>query len=86
MVRGAELVLERRGDVALGLGVAIKVDDGNNARAAEDAMATLIESLLRLDDADAGFMHGFSEPVLRNWNGIEVGGLRPSADLRGALR
>jgi L-asparaginase II len=70
----------------LGLGVAIKVDDGNNARAAEVAMATLIESLLRLDDADAGFMHGFSEPVLRNWNGIAVGGLRPSADLRGALR
>jgi L-asparaginase II len=33
----------------LGLGVAIKVDDGNNARAAEVVMAAVIEALLPLD-------------------------------------
>jgi hypothetical protein len=30
-------------------------------------------------------MLSLSEPTLRNWNGIEVGGLRASADLRQAL-
>ena len=44
-----------------GLGVALKIDDGNNARAAEVAMAAAIEQLLPLDDADAAFMRGFSE-------------------------
>jgi L-asparaginase II len=65
-----------------GLGVAIKMDDGNNARAVEVVMASLIESLLVLNDEEAAFMRGLSEPVLRNWNGAEVGGLRPAASLR----
>ncbi|MDE2147093.1 MAG: asparaginase [Burkholderiales bacterium] len=67
----------------LGLGVAIKIDDGNNARAAEVVMAAVIERLLPLADADAAFMRSLSEPVLSNWNGMEVGRLRPAAPLRG---
>lgn len=59
-----------------GLGVAIKMDDGNNARAAEVVMAALIEQLLPLADADAQFMRAFSDAPLVNWNGIEVGRLR----------
>jgi L-asparaginase II len=68
-----------------GLGVAIKIDDGNNARAAEVAMATVIEACVRLDDDEAAFMRGLSAPRLVNWNGIEVGGLRASAVLREGL-
>jgi L-asparaginase II len=68
-----------------GLGVAIKIDDGNNARAAEVAMAAVIEACARLDEADAAFMQTFSQPVLRNWNGIEVGALRPNEALRRGL-
>ena len=68
-----------------GLGVAIKIDDGNNARAAEVTMAAVIEAFVRLDDDEAGFMGGLSAPRLVNWNGIEVGGLRASAALRGGL-
>jgi L-asparaginase II len=68
-----------------GLGVAIKVDDGNNARAAEVTMAAVIEALLPLDEADASFMRGFSEVTLKNWNGIAVGALRASDALRRAL-
>ena len=68
-----------------GLGVAIKIDDGNNARAAEVAMAAAIEAFVELD-ADAGtFMRAFSNVVLRNWNGIEVGALRADATLRETL-
>ena len=66
-----------------GLGVAIKIDDGNNARAAEVAMAAVIEALLPLDDADARLMRSLSEVDLRNWNGILVGRLMASDALRG---
>jgi L-asparaginase II len=65
-----------------GLGVAIKVDDGNNARACEVVMAALIEALVPLDDGEAGFMHGLSDVRLANWNGIEVGRLRAAPALR----
>ena len=66
----------------LGLGVAVKMDDGNNARACEVVMAALIEKLLPLDDADSAFMGGLSTPRLVNWNGIEVGRLMPRAGPR----
>jgi len=68
-----------------GLGVAIKMDDGNNARASEIVMAAAIEALIALDADDAAFMRGFSETTLRNWNRIEVGSLRAASTLRAAL-
>jgi L-asparaginase II len=67
---------------SLGLGVAIKMDDGNNARACEVVMAQVILSLLELNDTEREFMQRLSTPVLKNWNGIEVGSLRPAADRR----
>jgi L-asparaginase II len=66
-----------------GLGVAIKMDDGNTARAAEVAMAAVIETFVKLDDGEAEFMRGFSDAPLKNWNGAEVGRLRAAAALRG---
>ena len=68
-----------------GLGIAIKMDDGNNARAVEVVMAAALEALLPLDDAEAGFLRGLSEPRLVNWNGLVVGGLRATPALRAAL-
>jgi len=65
-----------------GLGVAIKIDDGNTARAAEVAMAATIEAFVTLDDTDAAFMRGLSDVTLKNWNGIEVGALRAAKALR----
>jgi L-asparaginase II len=69
-----------------GVGVALKIDDGNNARAAEVVMAALIEALVELDDPQARLLRSLSEVTLRNWNGIEVGCLRPTAWLRAELR
>lgn len=67
-----------------GLGIAVKIDDGAG-RAATAAMAAL---LLRfagewLDGQSAarGMLKEFASPILRNWNGIEVGSLRPTATL-----
>ena len=68
-----------------GLGVAIKVDDGNTARAAEVVMAAVIEARVLLSDEEHAFVRGLSDNVLRNWNGIEVGRLRASDALRRAL-
>jgi L-asparaginase II len=68
-----------------GLGVALKMDDGNNARAAEVVMAAVIEALVRLDDDEAQFMRGFSDATLRNWVGTEVGALRANDAFRQTL-
>jgi len=65
-----------------GLGVAIKIDDGNTSRACEVAMASVIEAFVKLDDSEATFMRGFSDATLSNWNGIEVGRLSAAAALR----
>ena len=65
--------------------MAIKVDDGYNARAAEVVMAAVIEALVRLDDGERAFVHGLSDLVLKNWNGIEVGALRATGGLRAAF-
>jgi hypothetical protein len=58
------------------------IDDGNSARAAEVAMAALIEAFVPLNDGDATFMHSLSDVDLRNWNAILVGRLRASEALR----
>jgi L-asparaginase II len=65
-----------------GVGVAIKIDDGNNARAAEVVMAALLEAFLPLDGGQASFLRGFSDAPMTNWNGIEVGRLRAAPVLR----
>ena len=67
---------------ARGLGVALKIDDGNNARAAEVVMAALIEAFVALDDSEAQWMRCLSDVCLKNWNGIEVGRLCASPWLR----
>jgi L-asparaginase II len=68
-----------------GLGVALKIDDGNNARAAEVVMAAVIEALVPLSDAERPVLRGLSDLPLHNWNGLHVGSLQASAGLRQAL-
>ena len=64
-----------------GLGIALKMDDGNTARAAEVAVVALIESLLSLDDADRAFVAPLRDVALTNWNGRLVGRLAASGVL-----
>ncbi len=56
----------------LGLGFALKCDDGA-ARAAEAATAALLRHFLGAGPV----LDGLAAPTLRNWNGIEVGSVRP---------
>ena len=59
----------------LGLGIAIKCDDGGG-RAAELVCAALVTRLL-----DAEVPAALLRPELRNWNGIAVGALRAAGPL-----
>src|SRR5580704_13041052 len=59
----------------LGLGIALKCDDGAG-RAAQAVMAAIIARFLPLGDAERTALARFVRPTLRNWNGIEIGWLR----------
>ncbi len=59
----------------LGLGVAMKSRDGG-FRAVEVAVSQLACDLLKLDESEATNMKPLTNPVLKNWNGIEVGTAR----------
>jgi L-asparaginase II len=61
-----------------GLGIAVKCDDGAG-RAAEVMLAAMLVRFLPSGTDLESFVH----PTLRNWNGIVVGGLRPTAALVG---
>ncbi len=68
---------------ALGLGVAVKCDDGA-ARAAEVITATVVTRLLGRTEDPA--FERFLRPEIRDWNGTVVGGLRAAAGWSEALR
>lgn len=62
----------------LGLGFALKCDDGA-VRAAETMVAALIARLSK--DALGEKVGALSRQVMKNWNGIEVGIVRPAGEL-----
>jgi L-asparaginase II len=64
----------------LGFGIALKADDGQG-RASEVMMAALLMHFLDLDSNERVAMEALARPVLKNWNGIEVGTLRATAPL-----
>ena len=57
-----------------GLGIALKCDDGAG-RAAQAIMAAVVARFLPLDAAERAALAPLTQPVLRNWNGIEVGAI-----------
>ena len=61
----------------LGLGIAVKCDDGAG-RAAETAVGAVLAKLLSTDAALAATLREMTNPVQKNWNGIEVGRIRPT--------
>ena len=65
----------------LGLGIALKCDDGQG-RAAEVAVAAVLSKLLAADGVVQAALADFVRPVMKNWNAIHVGGLQPAAALR----
>lgn len=64
----------------LGLGIALKCDDGAG-RASEVAIAAMMARLFAQDDGLASELAKLSRPVLTNRNGIEVGNVQPTGVL-----
>jgi L-asparaginase II len=64
----------------LGLGIAVKCDDGAG-RAAQVATAALVARFLRPQGEGAAELEKLARPQLKNWNGIHIGELRPAAGL-----
>jgi L-asparaginase II len=64
-----------------GLGIAIKIDDGAT-RASEIAMAAMLARFLQLDAEASPVVSAHLDHAMKNWNGIEVGRMRPAAALR----
>jgi L-asparaginase II len=63
-----------------GLGIALKMDDGNTSRACEVAIVRLIEALLPMGDDERAFLGPLRDVALRNWTGRLVGRIAPAAD------
>lgn len=66
----------------LGFGIALKAEDGNS-RAAEAMMAGLILRFLPLTGEERIAVEALAQPVLKNWNGFEVGQIRVSPTILG---
>jgi L-asparaginase II len=64
----------------LGLGFAVKCDDGAG-RAADVVTAALIAKFLPDNGQVNPVVAELRHPVLKNWNGYEVGQMRPAAAL-----
>jgi L-asparaginase II len=62
----------------LGLGIALKIDDGAR-RASQVAIAAVLRHLGALDDGDIEALAGFARPRVTNWRGAEVGVVRPAS-------
>jgi L-asparaginase II len=68
-----------------GLGLAVKADDGGG-RAAQVMIAALIRRFGGFDDETSARLETFVSPRLLNWNGAEVGRLRPAGPLASRSR
>ena len=64
----------------LGLGIAVKCDDGAG-RAAEAMAAAVLQRLLAADVPLSAVIGAMARPALTNWTGIAVGALRPAGAL-----
>jgi L-asparaginase II len=65
-----------------GLGLALKMDDGNTARACEVALAALVRAWVPARDAgQRELLESLTNVTLSNWNGIEVGRLAAAEGL-----
>ncbi|MEM5582211.1 MULTISPECIES: asparaginase [unclassified Roseibium] len=69
----------------LGFGIALKCDDGAT-RAAEVMMATVLESLLDLNDDEATLLDSLVNPPLLTRRGIQAGHIKPTRDFLSALK
>ncbi|MCG8696369.1 MAG: asparaginase, partial [Minwuiales bacterium] len=62
-----------------GIGVALKAEDGAT-RAAQAGLAAVLDRLGVLDDQIHAAISRYTTPTLTNWDGLEIGEVRVSAE------
>ena len=67
----------------LGLGIALKCDDGGT-RASEAMIAAVLSRLFRHDPTISAKLDHFASREMRNWNGITFGVISPTEELSSA--
>jgi L-asparaginase II len=67
-----------------GLGIAIKVVDGNS-RGLHPATVSVLDQLGLLDDAQRGELEAWREPSIRNYRGLTTGRVTPVVTLERLL-
>jgi L-asparaginase II len=60
-----------------GFGVALKCEDGNS-RAAQVMMGAILSRFVKMSDAEKSAVQPQFQPILKNWNGINVGSIQPT--------
>ncbi|PWW02137.1 asparaginase [Hoeflea marina] len=65
-----------------GVGIALKCEDGAG-RGAETMVAAVLAKLFADDGEICGKLGAMASRTMRNWNGIEVGTVRPAGELAG---
>ena len=68
----------------LGLGIAVKCDDGTT-RASEAIIATVLARIYRNEDELESKLDRFADREMRNWNGITYGVVSPTEALTDAI-
>lgn len=68
----------------LGLGIAVKCDDGTT-RASEAMIATVLARIYRNEDELESKLDRFADREMRNWNGVTFGVVSPAEALTDAL-
>ena len=63
-----------------GYGIALKCEDGST-RGAEAMIGAVLARLFSDEEELSSSLAGWSRKTLKNWNGIEVGRIRPVGEL-----
>jgi L-asparaginase II len=66
----------------VGYGVALKCEDGNG-RAAQVMMGAILSRFVSMTGAEKSTLQAQFQPILKNWNGIEVGSIRATDFIAG---
>ncbi len=72
--------LQAIGIRSAGLGIAVKIADGNR-RALLPATVAVLDAIGRLDAAQREALAAWREPVVRNYRGLVTGSIRPDVEL-----
>ncbi|MBM3137439.1 MAG: asparaginase [Chloroflexi bacterium] len=84
--RGVGILPGKASGISCGLGLTIKISDGDATYRATSVIAmAVLKALGILDDGQIDVLKQYDNRPVTNWRGVEIGEIRPSKDLMAAL-